>query len=469
MPGPTSVSGVGATVEGGYHGEPLGNQMVAMAEAYTRVKQAEQAHAMEKYKVMLDTMDKLPIDANELRKVAKKAGMPLPKDETIAAIAQVGKDQKSGQGGQPQASSNRGQPAQAGSPAAQGQPQQGQADPNAAAAEAQKKWQDSMTPEQGLQHVLNTWYARAQQLGAAKFKDEKAKIEYSTHLTQLKDAAAGGDTVAAGKLMGAGEVPFNITQLAWQNADPEHKEKMYGLAMGHETDAEKNERRTQIMNGLIHSGLNAADAYAGSEAMASGQTLSPELQKKMGAPTFEQLGKEASFISDLQTLGVPSDKLQSTAATAMTTGNLVSALPKGLQSVASKQLELQKQQIALERARVRSAVKSSEFQDRRVTAYEKKVDTDAKNQDFRNQATLAKLHLAEVTGENTQYLDSLKVIVQMNKTGTRVDPKQLQTILDALKPYGVDEDFIKYLSGSGAAVATPGGDPMEYELGGGKK
>ena len=466
MPQPTLLSGVAGETRA-YQGPYLGEQLVSMAEAFSRIKKAEKEQAMEKYKVMLQNIQVLPTSATELRKAAKKAGMPLPSDEEIHAIAEVGKQQ---QGQAPDQTSSRGQQprtpgearmATAGMGGAGGG---GDTSPDAAAAAAQKKWQDGMTPQKGLQYVLNTWYARAQQLADAKFRDEKTKTDYNTHLTQTKEAGLGGDAEATGKLMRAAEIPFNITQLAWDNASPEHRKKMMGVAYGYETDAQKAERKTTIFNSLVHAGLSAADAYSGSEAMASGQPLSAELQKKMGAPTFEQLGKEADFMNQALQLGVPADKLQSVAATAAVTGSLATALPKGLQPVVTQEILLRQQQVQAEKMRMQTEQIRARSEEARVAAYQKKVEADIKELPFKHEAILAKLHLAEVTGENRQFLDAFKTMIAMKKNGVEPDAKELQKVLDGLSTYGVDKDMFDYLTGKPSAI-VPGGDPMADELG----
>lgn len=462
MPQATSISGVGATLEGRQN-PLLGESLVAMAEAFTRVKQAEKAQALQKFQTMVSVADKLPIDPGAMRKAAKKAGIPLASDDDIAAIAQAGKTERGGaapakQNAQP-ASSSGAQPQGGG---------QKQAQPDAAVAAAQKKFQDEMTPQKGLQHMLDVWLARGQQLQGQEFKSKMAKMEadeatdqYSKASEQIKLKALNGDAKAVGQAQAMALVPFNITQLAFANASTELKNKAYEIALGYDEG--------QNFRALLQGGKSVKDAYSLAHTLSMGQPMSPEQMKAASSMSFKEMGDEASTMDNLMQIGVPANDISRVMNKARETGDLPGALPSKLTPIITQQLDLHKKQIQADQTRAGAEAKRVELEDRRVSSYEKKTDADVKNMQWKHEAAIAKLHLAEVTGENKEYLDSLKTLITQKKAGIEIDPKELQKTLDGLKSYTDDpQELFNYMSGQPSGTPAALGNPVDDELGGKK-
>ena len=470
MPQPSLISGVAGNIESrAYQGPLLGEQLVSMAEAFTRIKMAEKQQAQQKFATMMQNIQTLPTSATELRKAAKKAGMPLPSDEEIAAIAQVGQQQKATTG-----ETGSARPVTPGAARLEGTQGGGTAgaagaSPDAAAAAAQKKWQDGMTPEKGLQFVLNTWYNRGQQLAAAEFKqkmaDTEAKAkgsEFESRMLDVKNEIMTDPTKGAegmGKMMAVGGVPFNITQLALANASPEQKRNVYRMSLGYDVG---EMFKTLVTQG----GMSVDKAWTLANNMSPGAPLTPEQQRMAQTVNFKQLGEQATVMQQLYEITGDADAARITAMKVGAGMPLADALPRKMAPIVQKEMDLRKRQIGAEEARVGVERKKASYEERRVAAYEKSIDIREKEAKWKREANIAKLHLMEVTGENTELLKAYQLYISQKKSGIEPDAKEFQKILDQLQAVGITDpqDLTNYLSGQpGAAVPT--GDPLQDELG----
>lgn len=459
MPQPSLISGVAGEVHStAYQGPLLGDQLVAMAEAFTRVKQAEKAQALEKFKVMMATADKLPLDASALRKTAKKAGIPLASDEEIAAIAAAGKAERTSSGAAPAQAST-------GTPQASTQQQQ----PDAAVAAAQKKWQDGMTPQKGLQYVLDTWYQQGRQLANQEFRSKMAKLEadeasstFDKVASTQKLKAGSGDAKAMGWMMATGVVPFNATQLAWSNASPELRNKAYEIALGYDEG--------QNFRALLNAGKSVKDAYSLSHTISMGQPMTPEQQKAAAGMSPKEIGDEAEAMTSLYKAGVSQEQLTTVMNKARETGDLVGALPSKLQPIIGQQLELQRKETELTGQRLGVEQTRAESEKVRAQTAEEREQRLASESLWKRRAQFAKLQLMWANGQNTEIIKAFNAAVAAKKNGIELKPEDTQKLLDQLhsldpKIFDEPQDLLDYASGLQQPSTLPGDNPLEDELG----
>ena len=460
MPQASSISGVGATVESkAYQGGA--SDMIALAEAFSKIQESKKTQAQQSLKIMLDNIDKLPIDDKAIRKVAKQAGLPLADDGTISAIAHAAKSGAQPQGGAAKNPQEIPSPAQLG----KGGDSTTQKDPNAAAQQAHQKMEadfQKKSPEEKRESVFTAWAAKARALSDAKFKDETAKAEYNTQITSIKTAAVAGDPIAMGRLMAVGEMPFNITQLAWDNSTDKQRDFAYNVAIGHESETERNVRKTSIYNANLAHGMNAADAAGIAETLANGQALSPEQQKKAGEPSFKELGEQADMLSTLTELGVPNDRLQATAQCAREVG-IINCLPKGLQPMAQQKMKLMQQQANASSTEAGAAVARVGVEKERVKQYGRSLDIREQQMKQNHQLAWTKLQLMQVQGKNKEFTTALTRVISAKKAGITINDKDMEKVMDGLKKFDVTDDPQEFLNHASGQQVSPVGNAVDQD------
>lgn len=451
MAGPSQISGIAGTVSVPYVDANSGaadsiDKMGSMIERLTQMKAAKQAAAGEKFGRMMDAMEKwgLPLDEGALRKTAKEAGMPLAKEQDLAAYGKVRNAKMEGGTGKgiPGVDPNHDGGAQG---PRTNLPGGAQAIPKTDTS-AMSTIKEAMNPEQQKKTMFGQLVQQVQAIGSSRIKDAVQLAQFKEQVDVLKNKyMQTGSMEAIGKLAALGEIKPDLAYEQWSKMSEKQRQDTLDMMAGHESDKDKAARGERVGEALFTSGkfTDPALAYKAGDAIAHGGDIPAELRAQMKPFTFKEISDQGAMVDSLIKLGVKPTDVGQVARNAQMVG-LENALPKGITPIALQELALQKKQVDIEATR---------------------ADTENKRlgvEDKRYQAELAKVVIAEQKEEHKQTVDDMKSIIDMKKAGVKIPQEiwdaKVRSFADAT---GLDvkevPSFIKRLTGG-----LVGGDNTEF-------
>jgi hypothetical protein len=355
-----------------------------------------------------------PVDLKHIVKLSKQAGFKIS-DDPAQLQAFIDQNHPQGAAARDQRPGVTGTPGEQGMGIGSGQPGQGQQGPDP----------KTMTPKQRQAMVGEMWAKNA--VAAAQKRGESVEklTQLQNQVTDLKSQVINGSPeqarFAAGKLMSINEIPFSLDRAEWEGADPQHKASMIDIAAGHETDAQKQTRSTNIMNTMLSSGrfTDPQAAQQASMALANGQPIPNDIKGKMKAFTFSELSDQATLGKQLIEMGVPENRVASVIE-ASTVGGLQNALPTGMNSIMSQQMALKKQELKLEGARVGIEGMNAKTEQGRAMIEAQRVQQEEEHYKIES----SKLDLAAQKEENKETMDNFRVLIDMQKAKVKI-PKEI--------------------------------------------
>lgn len=442
MAGPSELTGVvpgvvpgarGGDVAGAVSGamDSFGKMMDLMVRAQDHKKQ-QAAQQLDNMTRMIDAGLGPMVDVTQVPKLMKKMGIPVRKPEDLKSSNQ------DLQGQQPVKPS--------GTTSLTGQVQDGS---KGVSSVNQSKGNVEKFKAAALDH----WYQNAMAAAEKKGMTGQALQDYSLKVAELKSQAANGDANATGQLMKLNEIPFSIDRAVWNNASDKQKQGIIDLAAGRETEKEFNTRRDHVMDNLLTTGKfkDPDMARRAADALAKGNALPSDVKAAMAPNTFRDLADEAGLMNTLVELGVPADKLGTTAEAARV-GGLQNALPTGLRPLAiqtmqqrTAQLELEGERVKLEGARVGMEAGKFAAEERHWQAMAAAADAKAKDD------------------ASKETLNTFKTLVEMKKAGISIDPAILSAASEKFaNSQGVEvkevNNFFHWLTGGTHQEFSPRAD-----------
>jgi hypothetical protein len=402
MAGPSSIAGTAGGVVPGQQApdfSPISDSVSKMMDRFVQMTEAKKQHATEDLERSMKAVEAgFPIDPNHIKKMAKAAGMPLMKDGDMKAAVEAGK----GGGATPTDTS---------------QTKAELPDQGSKGVAAVKTSQGNA--EQMKTATLDHWYNNAMQIAQKKGMNAQALLDYQGKVTEMKSAALNGDKEAVGKLMSANEIPFSIDKATWNGATDDEKHAMISIAAGHESEAQFNQRRDRISENLITTGKfkDPQMAMKAANALAHGADMPSDVKAAMTPNTFKELGEQAGFMGQLVELGVPSDKVGSTA-TAAQAGGLQNALPTGLKPLALQAMQ-ERAAASAEQKRHNQAQESIEGS--RVILEAGKFKAEEAHWAAMSAAADAKAGEERAKAD----LDQFRSLVELKKAGLNIDKQVL--------------------------------------------
>lgn len=404
-----------------------------LAQTLVGIKDARQKQATDQLERMMKAAEAgFPIDPKAIEKTAKRAGLPIASHEDMKGMIdpKLNGSDKGGGGSTPGGGTTGG-----GSP---------QSNPNAAVVQG----------KQGVharrEAALNAWIGQALALSRARGDNALKQEQLKGQMLDLKAQAAQGDKEAVGKLMAAGEIPFNINQVQWQGATDEQRRAMIDMAAGHESDAEFKKRATGISESLIASGkiTDPSQAFKAGEILAKGGQLTGDTAAAVNKYTFSELADQAKLANELVQLGVPPDKIAGVTRAAAA-GGIQNALPTALNPIVLQELNAQKAHYKAMEAAEQS----------KLTLEQRRLLLEVRNA----QTTAKKLDLAEQREDAKESVEFFKSLVDIRKAGGKIpDAVMKQAINNLADKAGLDvsetKSFWDYLTGGTSYEFTPRAD-----------
>lgn len=343
---------------------PIGDSFMQLMQNIVALKSAKQQAAGKKLDTLMSMVGQgFPVDDKAFAKTLKAAGLgdviSTKPDDMAAAVAtkQMQKQVASPDGVARAQMKASGNPDQLPGGGQKGQP---------------------MQPEQMRLSWVNQMAKRAREVMNLKAQSEEAKAQNTLLIENLRTRALNGDEEAAGRLIGANEWKFDISAKNWENMSPEQRKKSAAVAAGAESDSDKAKRGSLIGESLITSGrlTDPGMAYKAGQVLVEGGELPPEIKKAMKPFTFSELADQAKLANSLIEMGLPPNMVGKTLSAA-TAGGLENAIPTGLKPVVLQQLQLQKQQVGLEGARLGIEEKKFEAETLRMSKLDEMAKTQA--------------------------------------------------------------------------------------------
>jgi hypothetical protein len=359
-----------------------------IAQDLMAMHQAKQNHALQEFqRNMSAAAAGVPVNPNALVKLLKKAGVQVAtRPEDLQSLIAMGQGVPAG----PQKTGNPQAPSQQGAP--QGGP---------------------LTRQQLQQYAVHSLGEQILQTAKAKGESIQKMADLQNLVTKLKFDATSNDAAtrqqAVGKLMSLGEIPFNLSQVEWENATPEGREAIVNIATGHASEAQLQTQADSLMNTFLSSGkfTDPEMASKAATAIVHGQPIPPDVKAAMKPYTFTELVQQADLLDKLVQIGVPDSRLQSTLDAA-SLGGLAHALPPGLNSVISRQLALREKEIQTEQMR---------------TAGELAIEGERLGlEKARYAEAAAKADAARKKEENEAFFKSFQALVDLKRAGGYVPP-----------------------------------------------
>jgi len=367
MAGPSLISGLAGVVNaGGTQQGNSGPELLQIVQAVQQIQQQKKEGAKAELGTMLELMTKhgLAPDEKTFMKTAKDAGIPI---ESLTAAVSGNDAVKTGN-----AMQGNKQGAQSAFPVS-----------DSAASKAPGGGVTKTTDSQGTQKAIaqsspfDSMVARAQEKIQMQHGSEIDKLNLERLVTQLKTDAANGDSEAVGKLMNMGGIEFNMDQTMWNEASPDERKNMIGIAAGQESPAQKEQRLSQQATSLFSSGRY--------ETLRDARDAAEGKQVKM-LPNLGRIADEARAFNELFAATGDAKIAKEVGQKMANNVSLVDALPAGVAPVLQQQLDLQKRtseaQIAGEKARTDIAYKGLDLQLKeanvRMGMLSRQVELDAK-------------------------------------------------------------------------------------------
>lgn len=410
MAGPSQISGIAGVVQVPYIDANAGmgesaERFGQMAERLMQMKAAKQATAQQKFGSMMEAMEKwgLPLDEAALRKTAKEAGMPLAKEQDMAAYAKVRNAPMHGGTGQGISGVDPNHPEGAVQGPRTNLPGGAQAIPKTDTSPI-STIKDAMNPEQQKKTMFGQLIKQVQSIGEARIKDASQLAQFKEQVDTLKNQyMQTGSMEAIGKLAALGEVKPDLEYEKWSKMSDKQRQDTLSIMAGAESTKDIAARSERIGEALFTSGKfsDPTLAYKAGDAIAHGGDIPAEIKAQMKPFTFKDLSEQGSMVESLIKLGVKPTDVGRVARNAQMVG-LENALPTGIKPIALQELELQKKQVGIEGERL--GLEKSRL----------------KVEESRYQAELAKVFVAESKEEHKQTMDDMKAIIDMKKAGVKI-------------------------------------------------
>lgn len=347
MAGPSLISGLAGSVSGGgggAQGSNSGPDLLRIVQAVQQIQEQKKQSARSDLDAMLGLLEKhgMAPDEKTFMTTAKNAGIPIENITAAVSGKDAVKTGNSFQGNKQGAQSAFALP----SNSAEKNPGGGVSttvDSNQTQSGiAQSKIGGSGTGPKASPFDSMVQRAQARIENEATNASDKANLERLVN--HLKQQAGEGDSEAVGKLMNMGGIEFKMDQMMWNEATPQERKSMIGIAAGQESPAQKELRLSNQASSLFGSGRykTLQDARAAAE----------------GKPveTLVDLGRmadEAKLMNELFA-ATGDSKIAKEVAMKMANGvSLADAVPAGVSPILEQQLGLQKRQVKAEEDRVK--------------------------------------------------------------------------------------------------------------------
>lgn len=297
------------------------------------------------------------IDHDAITKLLKKSGIPFttdPQKLASAAKAQAldagGQETQTGPAGaDPLTGGVLGVPPGGGPGAAPMQAPQGAPPYVQRAVDMYNRIKASGKPADPLDLLrmkMDVLAGRAIQIQTAKEKDELAKAEVSQRISNLRQQVLGDDPVAAararGKLIADNDISLpSMEQQMWDGYSDQEKQEARNVALGHESQAQKDIRKQQGQMSLFMSGaLNMNDAGELMDDVVNGRKIPGELMAKL-RPTDASVEKTLGIVGAAQAMGLQGDELTGFVQAVQSGADWTHMWPKSLQSMAQQKVSLE--------------------------------------------------------------------------------------------------------------------------------
>jgi len=410
MAGPSLISGLAGVVNaGGTQQADSGPELLQIVQAVQQIQQQKKEGAKAELGTMLELMNKhgLAPDEKTFMKTAKDAGIPI---ESLTAAVSGNDAVKTGN-----AMQGNKQGAQSAFPVS-----------DSAASKAPGggvvKTTNSQTTQSNVakSSPFDSMVARAQEKIQLQHGSEMDKLNLERLVTQLKTDAANGDSEAVGKLMNMGGIEFNMDQTMWNEASPDERRNMIGIAAGQESPAQREQRLSQQAasywsSGRFETPRDARDAAEGK-------------QVKM-LPNLGRIADEARAFNELFAATGDAKIAKEVGQKMANNVSLVDALPAGVAPVLQQQLDLQRRTSAAtiqgekdrtDLARQGLNLQIKEADNRRLTL-NRQMELDAKQLMF----DIEKLGDEKLNKE----IDNM---VNMKRAGFEVDPSFEENLINKM-------------------------------------
>lgn len=242
---------------------------------------------------------------------------------------------------------------------------------------------------------------RAQEIGANAEQQKMMQGMISKTVKDMNEAMGKGDAQGVGKsasmLMTLGALPYQETPyIVGQMSGPMH-ENWINMKAGMETPDKFAARRDTLIQHLTSTykgTLTPTEAGQAAEALAKGQPVPPEIDKKI--TTFDSINRQVEAYIKFSTT-LPAPYAQAAAKIAASGGNPMDAIPDGTQTFQEmemmdqhKRTQIAGQQLDIERERLNLEKTKYDQENARIKASASLLETEEMTKQMTALATLKK-------------------------------------------------------------------------------